>query len=400
VKAPGRDYLTDNRSNEYAALPVGDWLLYPTVFFGATYDTNVRQSAVAPTASAGGRLVPSILAERNDGINKTSLYGMADARFYSDNAGGSTSDTIAARTGAIQTWTPLPDLIFTGQFDFTRQRDLFSTFGIDHSVTTLNPTAVGLSPVADPVAYNQYMGSGAVQKTFDRAFLSIGGSVVHIDFDNNASLVAPAPSGTVYTLTTRGGFWITPFLYGYGEGSVDQRNYSIDEFNSNGYRTIVGLGTDQIGLFRGEVYAGYQSERHDFMPLGNVNSGVAGGRVYYYPTRELIISASVDESLGVSLLAAVPGALGTNTRATSALLQATYALAQEWAASARFGFIRTDYQDVTRTDDAWTGGATVTYSVWRNFGVTLDYQHVELSSNVPLQSFTRDVVTLGGTYRY
>src|SRR5262249_26537767 len=144
------------------------------------------------------------------------------------------------------------------------------------------------------------------------------------------------------------------------------------QFNSSGYRTVGGIGTDQIGLFRGEVYGGYQSERHDFAPLGTVNGTVVGGKLYYYPLRELTISAAVDESLGVSFLQAAPGALGSSTRATSALLQATYALAREWAASARFGYIRTDYVDTTRRDDAWMAGGTVTYSIWQNFGLTLD----------------------------
>ena len=161
-----------------------------------------------------------------------------------------------------------------------------------------------------------------------------------------------------------------------------------------------GIGSDQIGLFRGEVYGGYQSERYDFAPLGTVHGTVLGGRLYYYPMRELTIAASVDESIGVSALEAVPGALGTSTKATSALLQATYALAREWAASARFGYIRTEYVDTIRRDDAWMGGATVTYSVWQNFGLTLDYQYIQLISNVPLQGFTRNVVMLGGTYKY
>jgi hypothetical protein len=53
-----------------------------------------------------------------------------------------------------------------------------------------------------------------------------------------------------------------------------------------------------------------------------------------------------------------------------------------------------------RLDDAWTGGATLTYSLWVNFGITLDYQHIELKSNAPFQSFTREIVTLGATYTY
>jgi hypothetical protein len=84
----------------------------------------------------------------------------------------------------------------------------------------------------------------------------------------------------------------------------------------------------------------------------------------------------------------------------TSLGQATYAPMQEWSASGRFGFIHTDYVSTPRNDDAWTVGATFNYSVWRNFGVTLDYQHIDLASNVPLQGFTRDVVTVGLTYKY
>jgi predicted phage terminase large subunit-like protein len=49
------------------------------------------------------------------------------------------------------------------------------------------------------------------------------------------------------------------------------------------------------------------------------------------------------------------------------LVQATYAIAPEWAAAARFGYIHTTYVGTPRLDDAWTGGATITYSVWLNF---------------------------------
>ncbi len=407
VTVPNRGDPFAKPSRDYSALPIGGWLLYPNIFLGGVYDSNVAQKSTTKTASWGGRIVPSLLAEATDGIHKTTLYGMADVRGY---AAGDTAvrDTTAARAGFIQRFQPMADLTFNAQGDYTRQRDLFSTFGIDHSVTTLNPTAVGLSPVSSPVAYNQFSGTASVQKMFDLAFVSFGGSVVDIVYDSGFDLVpgvpavvgAASPNGATYTGTTRGGFWFTPYLYAYAEGTVDQRRYSLDQFNSSGYRTVGGIGTDQIGLFRGEVYGGYQSERHDFAALGTVNGTVVGGKLYYYPTRELTISASVDESLGVSLLEVLPGTLGTSTRATSALLQATYALAREWAASARFGYIHTDYVATFRKDDAWTAGGTVTYSVWQNFGLTLDYQHVQLRSNVPLQGLTRDVVTLGGTYRY
>src|SRR5262249_26704230 len=175
------------------------------------YDDNIKQSATDKKSSVGGRLVPSILAEATDGIHKSTLYGMADIRGYTARDSGN-ADTVAARTGFIQRYQPVLDLVFNAQADYTRQRDLFSTFGIDHSVTTLNPTAVGLTPVSNPIAYNQFSGTTSIQKTFDRAFVSVGASVVEIVYDSNPSGPTPSPNGVTYTGTGRGGFWFTPFL--------------------------------------------------------------------------------------------------------------------------------------------------------------------------------------------
>jgi hypothetical protein len=391
--------LDVTRGREYTALPLGSWLLYPSVFFGGVYDDNVTQSSTDRVSTAGLRVVPSLLAELNDGIQKTTLYGMMDGRIYPDSNSANT-DTLAARGGFIHTYEALKDLVFRFQGDYTRQTDLFSTFGVDHSVTSLNPTGIGLAPVANPQTYNQFSGLASVQKTFDQAFVSLAGSVVDITYDHlNANQTSP--DGVVYTGTGKGGFWFTPFLYAYTEATFDNRQYAAGTFDSHGYRVLGGVGSDQIGLFRGELYGGYQAEQYDLAALGTVGSAVFGGKLYYYPTRYLTVRGSLDETLGVSLLASAPGSpFGTATRLTSALLQANYAIDPAWTASVRAGYIRTVYVDNPRIDSAWTAGGTLTYSVWRNFGLTLDYQYTQLVSNIALQGFTRNVVTLGGTYRY
>ncbi|HEY1796198.1 MAG TPA: outer membrane beta-barrel protein [Stellaceae bacterium] len=387
-------------SRDYSAMVAGDWLLYPTIFAGALFDSNPSQSSSGAKSSAGARLVPSLLAETTNGISKTTIYGMADAQLYT-NQSGSNSNTVAARAGFIENYQFAPDLVFNGQGDFTRQRDLFSTFGIDHAVATpQNPTGIGLAPVNNPLTYNQYSGSATLQKNFNQAFVSLGGSVIDLEYDH-ASTAAPSPNGVDTTETVRGGYWINPVIYGYVEGSVDQRNYSTSILNSSGYRVVGGLGSDQIGLVRGEVYAGYQAENYNLGAIGTVGSPVYGARLYYYPLPELTLSGSVDESLGVSFLTTAPGVpAGAATRVTTSLGQATYALMQNWSASSRFGFIHTDYAGTPRNDDAWTVGATLNYSIWRNVALTLDYQHIDMTSNVALQGFTRDVATVGLTYKY
>jgi Putative beta-barrel porin 2 len=406
----GRGDITARGGRAENALPVGEWLLYPAAFAGAIYDTNVQQTANA-VGSAGLRLVPSILAERNDGVSKTSLYGMADARIYT-NPNVDDAGALAARVGLIEDYQLLPDWLFHAQVDYTRQRDLFSTLGISPSVaiqnptavsqtlSAVNPTGVGLTPVANPLAYNQFSGMASARKNFADTFVDVGGSVVGIAYDNS-SAAAPSPNGVVYTGVGRGGVWLTPDVYGFVEVSGDSRNYATSALSSSGYQMLAGIGSNRIGLLRGQIYGGYQAENYSSAAIGTVSSSVFGGQVYYYPLRELTLSLAVDRTIGASLLAptaALPA--GTATLVTDALVQATYALAPEWTANGRGGYIRTDYIGSIRRDNAWTLGMTVSYSIWRSFGLTLDYQHVELASNVPLAGFSRDVVSVGLTYKY
>ena len=381
------------------ALIAGGWLIYPSAFIGGVYDSNVNQSSTNAISAGGIRLTPSVLAQQTNDLSKTTLYSVADGRIYIGDAGNN-NDALDVNAGIIETYQPLADLIFTAQGDYTRQKDLFATLGNSHTVQNLNPTGVGLAPTVNPQAYNQLTAGGAVQKNFASAFVTASGSIVGQIYDSDSGANRSANNVT-YTGTMRGGWWITPAIYGYLEGSGDARDQSVTNLGSSGYRVLGGLGTDQIGLVRGEVYAGYQAEGYNASVIGTVGSPVYGMRGYYYPLPELTLNVSVDEELGASLVTSTPTApFGTATRVTTALGTAEYALSQLWAASGRGGYIHTEYIDNPRRDNAWTIGSTVTYRIARNIGVTLDYQHIQLNSNIVAQSFTRDVVTFGMTVKY
>ena len=387
-------------SRDYTALAEGDWLIYPTFFAGAVFDSNPNQSSSGAKSSAGVRLVPSVLAETTNGISKTSLYGMADGRVYTNQSNGN-GDAVASSSRVIR------ELPVRAGPALCRARRLHASEGSvqhvrdrsqrDDAQSDRHRARAGhKSDLVQPIQR-----SGQIQKTFDRAFFDLGASVIDIDYDHSSGRSRRRRTASTPRRPRAAGSGSTRSIYGYLEGSVDQRNYSTSSLSSNGYRTIGGFGSDQLGLFRGEVYGGYQSESYNSgNPIGTVSSPVYGGRVFYYPLPELTLSASVDRTIGASLLTNTPGTTGTSTRLTNALAQASYPLMQEWSASGRFGFIHTDYVDTTRSDNSWLIGGTFTYSVWQNFGVTFDYEHVQLSSNVPLQGFNRDVVTVGLTYKY
>ena len=306
--------------DEKNALVAGDWLLYPTAFAGAIYDSNPSQSALQAQASGGIRLVPALLAERTVAVSKTSLYAMTDARVY---AIGETQgvDAVAARLGAIEDFEPAESWVLHAQGDYTRQRDVFSTLGVTHTLTSLNPTGVGIAPTQQPTTYNQFSGTGSVLKRFSNAFVSVGGTVVDILYDQQSGPVA-TPSGAVYLATARGGIWISPDVYAFVSGAVDTRNWDSSSLNSSGFRTLVGLGSNQIGLFRGEIYGGYQQEAFDSAAIGTVGSSVYGGHVEYFPYPKLTLRAGADRTIGVSLLGTAPvNATGTAAIVTSVLGQ-------------------------------------------------------------------------------
>lgn len=394
-------------SRDYNGLPIGAWLVYPSVSAGVVYDSNIFQTSTNRVSALGARVVPTFNAIRDDGIHKSTLYGTADARFYAQHG---EADWITARAGLTHDYEVMRDLVVRFQGDYTRQTDLFNgAANFNNNIGAANP--FGIPPVTNPFPNNQLIGSASVTKMFNESFVSVRGAIAHIAYDGSTGLagstaVAP-PAGTIYSVTTRAGYWISPFFYAYVEPTLDWRRYDAGAGDSNGYRTVAGIATDRIGLYRGEIFAGYQSQRSEQVISGNPSwSGhgtVFGARVTYEPTRFLAIRAVVDETLGVSQVNDPTVPAGTLTRLLSALLQADYTMARDWTLSGRYGYINTSYLSDfggSRHDDGWLAGLKYSYTSSANLGIAVEYQYIVLNPNGLNAGFTRNVITLSGTYRY
>jgi uncharacterized protein (PEP-CTERM system associated) len=92
--------------------------------------------------------------------------------------------------------------------------------------------------------------------------------------------------------------------------------------------------------------------------------------------------------------------VGSPVLVSTAILQTTYALSQQWSIGARVGYTRADYFNFDRLDNGWMAGASFNYQIWRNLNLTLDYQYSTVDSNVPGNDFSRNTYTAGLTYRY
>lgn len=380
-------------SREYQGLAVEGWMLAPTMLVGATFDDNIFQSTYYRRSARGLHLRPAISAVRDAGIHKTAIDAVGDLRLYPDN---SNANLVNARAQISHVWEARRDLVFRGTADYARVTDMYN------SGLVLGPGRFGV--FAAPQRYNTFGGSISGTKSIDRTFVSLGGDVHVTNYDtlytSGGAFSQGYRNSVIPSVTGRLGYNVTPLLYAYAEGTGNFREFENSFYNSRGFRTVAGLGTDRISLFRGEVFAGYQRQFYGNFLFGSPQSPAVGGRLYWYPTRAITVGVLVDETFTDSGLTVVGNSTGSPARVTSSGVTIDYAMSRQWKASVRGGFDDLLYLYGGRHDHRWRAGARLDYEVLRNLDATFEYSFVSVVSNILGGSFTRNQFTVGGTYKY
>lgn len=384
----------DAPSREYTGVPIGGWMVYASVLTGVVWDDNVFQASQSKTSDWGVRLKPSIEMIRNSGIHKTTIYGFVDGRIYRDEDDANVAN---GSIGVNHVWEVQRDLVVKADFDYSRRTDI-------NNAGTLQ-TLGGPVTIVSPLEYDIFTGALSAQKSFDRIFVGLGAVVTHTNYADVTDTLGQTfeqdgRDHTVYTISSRLGAWVSPVIYAFIEPSQNWRRFRDSTFDSQGQRIIAGIGTDRVSLFRGEVFAGYQRQDYDNAAIDTINGSVLGGRLFWYPTRDLVIGLDADRRLTEATLPTPGNAFGSPVETTSIVLKADYILTDTWSASARLGYSLIDYQESSREDDQWQGGVTVSYFIWRNLAATFEWQYTDLQSNTAGNSFQRNIFTAGATYKY
>ena len=389
-------------------IPLAGWMFYPSLFAGAVFNDNVYATPTDRRAATGVRLRPSFTAELDNGIHKTSVYGTVDAQFYPGVNGTATHrspSNVSALAGLSHLWEPTSDLQIRFAAGYSRQNGLFgSNFGAGAPIT---PSPSVTSVAGSQQFSNQFNGTVSVEKEMaSRTFVRATAGATYVTYDNVSGLVAPVTSsgqeGVSYTGALRGGYWVIPQVNAFVEAGGDWRRYNRSIFDTNGYRVVGGLASDLIGLMRGEIYAGYQSQSSASGAFGDHSMPAFGARLYYYPTRDLTFTASVDQTFGAAAAWAAPSVVvPANNKTVQAKLQADYALAPYWTVFARGGYGETRWITSPRVDDTWVAGIGTNYTFWRNVALTFEYRFTKTdTNNIAAASYRQNLVSAGMTYRY
>ena len=419
------------------AIAFNSWLFYPQVNFLTSNSDNYFATpnyALSPQRISGWEIgiIPSMTAVWSNGIHTTTLYGNFQYLDYQ------TAGQLNSKNGEA-TWTqqyaPLRDLNFTFVGDYihqTLQNGLtnaiptatnFSGFivlpngnvqlpnGQIVNPTTgqvvgqaANPVNVGTQTFVNP--FNVFTASASVQKILSDGIVTLGTSLARTNYEQQGST-----DYTNKTFTEDAAFWLGPVFYFYTDGAYNIRTTDPD-LNSTSYRIVGGLGTRQVGLFRASTYFGHQGSGAS----GSASSGgnVYGGSLTYYPTNAWTISANIDETINIAPAGAPPSTqaigipgitplqvpLSSSSQITSASLHSSYAINPQWSLNGLFGFTHIENIGSPIWDNSYVADASITYNMWRNLTLNLEYQYSSIMTNQPLSNANRNLVTMSAIYKF
>lgn len=393
-------------------LSLGQWILSPTLGLYTLYDSNLYSSPTVPIRGSGFHFHPALSADYNTGLYDTQFYGNVDSEVYPTL--DYQNNTFNRQAGVIQKYSPLPDLVFSAQADYTHNTDAnvlinslpapISSPGSPPPSGTAGVVAAGQQTVVNP--NDVYTAQATIYKEFNRAFIKLNGLVASTQFEQQ-----PSQSYNTKTYDGIGGFWLTPQLYAFGDGIQSFSNPEA-ELASNYFRARGGLGTARIGLYQGFVYYGQQGS--EVNGNGKAGGDIYGGAISYFPTQSWNMSFSVDRLRNISdITAGAPLGLGglpyvpvgisgiLSSQITTLTFKSNYNFSPQTSVYVVASYsIANQIGGSPLQDVSWFADIGIQQQLRDNLSLTIDYQYSDFTSPTPQTSFTRNLVSVGALYKF
>jgi hypothetical protein len=286
------------------------------------------------------------------------------------------------------------DLVFRTQIEASRGMDSSALTGTTPGVLYTQPTN-----------YTSLFGSTSIQKNFGNFFTAIGASVTGATYDSTQDNLGNVVSeqyrnGTMSTLNGRLGYHVTPLVYTFVEPSLMWGCYTGSNLDSNGYRIVGGIGTDRISLFNGEIYGGTLTERFTDSIIPTLTGGTFGGKVSWFPTYFVTVTASEDQTIGTSDFSVGLFTPGSVTKIDTSKLSASWSASNTVTLEARLVLKQYQFLGSFRRDDSTEIGATVSYKLTSRFSLVVDFGYVDYVSDLTGAGYKREFVSVGGDTKF
>lgn len=237
---------------------------------------------------------------------------------------------------------------------------------------------------------------------FARLFAIVGADIDRLDFQDHDGINEDDRDRNQYRGRLRGGIDLTPRINVFAEGTVDTRQYDqtpndggVDR-ESNGYVGRLGVGLDLTNLIFGEFTVGYTERHYKDGDLGNVGGLNGGGTITWNvtPLTSLILSAQADV---IETTVDFNGDTANADRRAESNVEVWHELLRNVLLHANAGYVRDDFDGVSRTDDTVIAGGGLRYLLNRNLYLDATYNFDKRWSDDNDEEYYRNVVRLALT---
>ncbi len=233
------------------------------------------------------------------------------------------------------------------------------------------------------------------------AWLTVGATLDHLTFSDVTSAAGQVidnsdRSRNVVGVGLRLGYGIGQHLDLFAQGTYDQRNYlrKVDDFgyrrDSRGDSWVIGLATRDTATVRGELYAGWLSQRYIDPRLGTVSAPTVGASLRWRMSPQTTLDLSVDRSAQETTLPGASAYLDTNVG-----LQIRRDISERFSAHAGVDLTRSDFRGLGRRDELYDASFGVSYRVHQYWLIDASYRQLQRHSNAPDAEYYRNEIYLG-----
>jgi hypothetical protein len=261
-----------------------------------------------------------------------------------------------------------------------------------------SPDAISTA-VRLPLVYSLGGTAGVVHR-LGRLELGVWGGVEHSTYqsallDTGAWFDLSFRDFTVYSTRVRVGYdmnGLKPFV----EGIVDRRAYdqAVDPFglqrSSDGYVLRVGIAFERKDLLTGEVSAGYTRRTYDDPTLPDISGAIFDSTLVWTASPLTTVTLGATSSVEETILIGASGRFRHEGR-----IILDHAFRRWLIGSVNLSYAHEDYVGAARLDKRMRAGASLTYYVNRTLAVRGEFRHERLTSDVPGQDYTANVMMVG-----
>lgn len=295
----------------------------------------------------------------------------------------------------------IPNASVDGELNLDLADGYALRLGAGYAYTTESATSDQVPSAAiDRSGVHSTSAFAALERDETAIKLSLRGSIERTDYSElelaNGDVFSQGDrNNTLFSVTGRAGYEISPALTPFLEGEIGRRIYDL-EIDRNGdrrdstlYGVRAGLDIDLGEKLSGEVALGYQAEVFDGDLETLAGLTVSGGLIWS-PVRETTVNFSAETGIAGSTAADNSGDL-----ITSFEIEATRRLTNRLSVNANAGveLVREDGGSVSEIE--WSIGTGFQYWLNRNMALTGSLNHVTQDAELGVDAFNETSV-LGG----